>query len=130
MRATDGLGTEAIRAGIIEILFKRKFLVKKSCYIHAAPAGIALYKVLPLVAVLPDMTAHRESKLTQISEKQFRYQDFMSPLADTLKMLIQQAKQQTDLTIFLTISVIEEKTEKKLSVKKKRASQKRQSNDS
>lgn len=130
LRATDGLGTEATRAGIIELLFKRKFLVKKGRYIHAAPAGIALYKVLPLVAVLPDMTAHWESKLTQISEKQFRYQDFISPLADTLKMLIQQAKQQTDLTIFRTISVIEEKTEKKLSVKKKRASQKRQSNDS
>jgi len=130
LRATDGLGTEATRAGIIELLFKRKFLIKKGRYIHAASAGIALYKVLPLVAVLPDMTAHWESKLTQISEKQFRYQDFMSPLVDTLKMLIQQAKQQTDLTIFRTISVIEEKTEKKLSVKKKRASQKRQSNDS
>lgn len=130
LRETDGLGTEATRAGIIELLFKRNFLVKKGRYIHAAPAGIALYKVLPLVAVLPDMTAHWESKLTQISEKQFRYQDFMSPLADTLKMLIQQAKQQTDLTIFRTISVIEEKTEKKLSVKKKKTSQKRQSNDS
>ncbi|WP_181994572.1 hypothetical protein [Arsenophonus endosymbiont of Bemisia tabaci] len=47
-----------------------------------------------------------------------------------MKMLIQQAKQQTDLTIFHTISVIEEKTEKTLSVKKKEASQKRQSNDS
>lgn len=29
LRATDGLGTEATRAGIIELLFKRGFLVKK-----------------------------------------------------------------------------------------------------
>jgi DNA topoisomerase-3 len=28
----------------------------------------------------PDMTAHWESVLTQISEKQCRYQDFMQPL--------------------------------------------------
>ncbi|MGC6744662.1 DNA topoisomerase [Escherichia coli] len=29
LRATDGLGTEATRAGIIELLFKRGFLTKK-----------------------------------------------------------------------------------------------------
>jgi DNA topoisomerase-3 len=29
LRATDGLGTEATRAGIIELLFKRGFLEKK-----------------------------------------------------------------------------------------------------
>ncbi|MFS1538651.1 MAG: DNA topoisomerase III [Candidatus Phlomobacter fragariae] len=131
LRATDGLGTEATRAGIIDLLFKRKFLVKKGRYIHAAPAGKALFKVLPAVAVLPDMTAQWESKLTQISEKQFRYQDFMSPLSETVKMLIQQAKQQTDLTIFRTLSVIEDETEKKLLVKKKKKnSRKVKSNDS
>ncbi|EMG5761145.1 DNA topoisomerase III, partial [Yersinia enterocolitica] len=39
LRATDGLGTEATRAGIIELLFKRTFLFKKGRYIHASPAG-------------------------------------------------------------------------------------------
>ncbi len=37
------------------------------------------------------MTAHWESVLTQISEKQCRYQDFMQPLV-TLYQLINQAK--------------------------------------
>jgi DNA topoisomerase IA len=38
------------------------------------------------------MTAHWESVLTQISEKQCRYQDFMQPLVGTLFQLIDQAR--------------------------------------
>lgn len=93
LRATDGLGTEATRAGIIELLFKRTFLFKKGRYIHASPAGRALIHALPDIAARPDMTAHWESTLTQISEKNCRYQDFMQPLVATLQDLISQAKQ-------------------------------------
>jgi DNA topoisomerase-3 len=93
LRATDGLGTEATRAGIIELLFKRTFLFKRGRYIHASPAGRALIHALPDIAARPDMTAHWESTLTQISEKNCRYQDFMQPLVATLQDLISQAKQ-------------------------------------
>lgn len=92
LRATDGLGTEATRAGIIELLFKRSFLVKKGRSIHATEAGRALIHSLPEQAARPDMTAHWESVLTQISEKQRRYQDFMEPLVQTLFSLIDQAR--------------------------------------
>ncbi|MDA3135357.1 DNA topoisomerase III [Atlantibacter subterranea] len=92
LRATDGLGTEATRAGIIELLFKRSFLVKKGRYIHSTEAGRALIHSLPEQAARPDMTAHWESVLTQISEKQRRYQDFMEPLVQTLYSLIDQAR--------------------------------------
>ncbi|ADO48856.1 DNA topoisomerase III [[Enterobacter] lignolyticus] len=92
LRATDGLGTEATRAGIIELLFKRSFLVKKGRYIHSTEAGRALIHSLPEMAGRPDMTAHWESVLTQISEKQCRYQDFMQPLVGTLFSLIDQAR--------------------------------------
>jgi DNA topoisomerase-3 len=92
LRATDGLGTEATRAGIIELLFKRGFLVKKGRYIHSTDPGRALIHSLPELAARPDMTAHWESVLTQISEKQCRYQDFMQPLVGTLFDLIHQAK--------------------------------------
>lgn len=94
LRATDGLGTEATRAGIIELLFKRAFLFKKGRYIHSSPAGRALIHSLPEMAARPDMTAHWESTLTKISEKQCRYQDFMLPLVETLHNLIYQARQQ------------------------------------
>ena len=92
LRATDGLGTEATRAGIIELLFKRGFLTKKGRYIHSTDAGKALFHSLPEMATRPDMTAHWESVLTQISEKQCRYQDFMQPLVGTLYQLIDQAR--------------------------------------
>ncbi|MHB9327600.1 DNA topoisomerase III [Phytobacter ursingii] len=92
LRATDGLGTEATRAGIIELLFKRGFLNKKGRYILSTDAGRALIHSLPETAARPDMTAHWESVLTQISEKQCRYQDFMQPLVGTLHELIHQAR--------------------------------------
>ncbi|EOM2899118.1 DNA topoisomerase III, partial [Shigella sonnei] len=61
-------------------------------YIHSTDAGKALFHSLPEMATRPDMTAHWESVLTQISEKQCRYQDFMQPLVGTLYQLIDQAK--------------------------------------
>ena len=64
LRATDGLGTEATRAGIIELLFKRGFLTKKGRYIHSTDAGKALFHSLPEMATRPDV-AHWESVLTQ-----------------------------------------------------------------
>lgn len=92
LRDTDGLGTEATRAGIIELLFKRGFLSKKGRHIHSTGAGRALIQSLPDMAVRPDMTAHWESVLTRISEKQCRYEDFMQPLLQTLDELIRQAR--------------------------------------
>lgn len=100
LRATDGLGTEATRAGIIELLFRRTFLVKKGRYIHASEAGRALIHSLPEMAARPDMTAHWEATLTRISEKACRYDDFMQPLVSTLTDLIHQARQQPNARAF------------------------------
>ncbi|MGL5758705.1 DNA topoisomerase III [Plesiomonas sp.] len=93
LRATDGLGTEATRAGIIELLFKRQFLHKKGRTIQSTPAGRALIHSLPDVATRPDMTAQWESTLTAVSEKQCRYDDFMQPLIAQLQQLIEKARQ-------------------------------------
>ncbi|MGC8426671.1 DNA topoisomerase III [Mixta calida] len=100
LRATDGLGTEATRAGIIELLFRRAFLIKKGRYIHATDAGRALIHSLPEMAARPDMTAQWESTLTKISEKACRYQDFMQPLVTTLHDLIALARQQSSARAF------------------------------
>ncbi|HBO38033.1 MAG TPA: DNA topoisomerase III, partial [Pasteurellaceae bacterium] len=80
LRDTDGLGTEATRAGIIELLFKRGFLYKKGKNIHSTEAGRILIQALPDMATQPDMTAHWESQLDGISRKQTSYQQFMSTL--------------------------------------------------
>lgn len=104
LRATDGLGTEATRAGIIELLFRRQFLVKKGRYINATPAGRALIHSLPEMAARPDMTAQWESTLTRISEKACRYDEFMQPLVGTLTGMIQQARQQPGTMDFRGLS--------------------------
>ncbi|MCO4837283.1 MAG: DNA topoisomerase III [Oceanospirillaceae bacterium] len=90
---TDGLGTEATRAGIIELLFKRQFLVRKGKEIHATQIGQKLINSLPEQMVLPDMTAHWESQLEAISQKSIKYETFMQPLAQSLYILIEQVSQ-------------------------------------
>ncbi|MDO4430316.1 MAG: DNA topoisomerase III [Lonepinella koalarum] len=89
LRDTDGLGTEATRAGIIELLFKRGFLYKKGKNIHSTEAGRILIQALPESATLPDMTAHWEAQLTDISQKQATYQQFMTTLEHMLPELVQ-----------------------------------------
>ena len=90
LRETDGLGTEATRAGIIELLFKRDYLTKKGKEIHATDIGRRLILSLPEAMTKPDMTAHWESQLEAISEKKIKYGQFMQPMVDGLHVFINQ----------------------------------------
>lgn len=58
LRETDGLGTEATRAGILDTLFKRGLLQRDNKLIKSTPAGRGLIHALPSEATYPDMTAH------------------------------------------------------------------------
>ena len=92
LKETDGLGTEATRAGIIELLFKRDFLRRQGKQIHATDAGRGLIRSLPEVATTADMTARWESELNAISERNSSYQHFMGPLVTSLSLFIDQSK--------------------------------------
>ncbi|MCE2572445.1 DNA topoisomerase III [Motilimonas eburnea] len=91
LKETDGLGTEATRASIIELLFKRGFLQRQGKQISATAIGKALIASLPDSATRPDMTAHWEAQLDSMSQKKFSYQQFMSQLQAQLQQLIEQA---------------------------------------
>lgn len=91
LKDTDGIGTEATRAGIIELLFKRGYLQRQGKSILATPVGTGLINSLPDSATTPDMTALWEASLDKISHKTMRYQSFMEPLLQQLEQLIQQA---------------------------------------
>lgn len=93
LRDTDGLGTEATRAGIIELLFKRGFLSKQGKEIRATAVGRRLVLALPEIMVRPDMTAHWESQLEAIAQKHISYNQFMAPMLDGLHKLIEQVSQ-------------------------------------
>ena len=94
LRDTDGLGTDATRAGIIDLLFKRNFLQRNGKKIIATEIGIALVNALPTMATLPDMTAQWEAMLTAISEKKASYLNFMQPLTNTVTEMVGGASQQ------------------------------------
>ncbi len=88
LKDTDGLGTKATRAGIIELLFKRDFLTRSGKVINATATGRGLIDSLPAASTSPDMTARWEMQLDFISRRMSNYQDFMQPLQATLRALI------------------------------------------
>lgn len=119
LKETDGLGTEATRANIIELLFKRGFLKRQGKLIHATDAGKGLINALPQQCTTPDMTAQWEAMLNNISEKKSTYQNFMQPLTSTLTELINLASQQ------LPTSLKGIKSTQKPAYKKRRRSSKK-----
>ncbi len=88
LKETDGLGTDATRASIIELLFKRGFLIREGKQIHASMTGRAFVDCLPSQLVTPDMTAQWESKLNSMSLGESSYQHFMEDLEGNLKELL------------------------------------------
>ena len=92
LRDTDGLGTEATRAGIIELLFKRQFLTRKGKEIRATEVGRKLITSLPPQISQPDMTALWESQLESISTQSLNYQSFIAGVEQNLHRLISEVK--------------------------------------
>ncbi len=92
LKETDGLGTEATRAGILELLFKRSFLTRQGKNILATEVGRGLINSLPELATTPDMTAKWESILEAICQRQANYQTFMTSLTQQLDQLITLAR--------------------------------------
>lgn len=92
LRDTDGLGTEATRAGIIELLFKRQYLRRQGKTINSTITGQALIKALPELTTFPDLTALWESTLTAIHEGTASYAELMSPLEKQLQQLVIDSK--------------------------------------
>lgn len=88
LKETDGLGTEATRASIIDLLFKRQFMQKVGKEVHATETGTALIKALPCETTYPDMTAAWEANLDKIAHRQLRYEGFMGPLIESVGLLI------------------------------------------
>ncbi|MDO6562301.1 DNA topoisomerase III [Amphritea sp. 1_MG-2023] len=93
LKETDGLGTEATRAGIIELLFNRGFLQREGKAISSTEVGRALINCLPNSATTPDMTALWESELGRVCQQEASYSSFMQPLAVRLRELILQSSQ-------------------------------------
>lgn len=93
LRDTDGLGTEATRAGILDTLFKRQLLTRQGKSILSSAAGRGLVNALPDESTYPDMTAHWEHQLQAMAERNQAYQPFMSDLLARMDVLMGHVKQ-------------------------------------
>jgi DNA topoisomerase-3 len=90
LRDTDGLGTEATRAGIIELLVTRGYLLRRGKTLNASEAGRGLIDALPSAVSRPDLTAHWESALEAMTRREGSYDQFMQGLQQSLSELIEQ----------------------------------------
>ncbi|WP_438467082.1 DNA topoisomerase III [Marinomonas sp. PE14-40] len=123
LKETDGLGTEATRAGIIELLFRRDFLKRQGKNILSTETGRALINSLPESLITPDMTAKWEAGLNDICQGSGSYLNFMNELKTNLVQLIEQAKT-TKVEAFATLPSPSKKPYKKKSTYRKKAASK------
>jgi DNA topoisomerase-3 len=92
LRETDGIGTPATQAAIIDTLFERNYLEEKKKQIVSTPTGRVLIQTLPSIATTPDMTALWESAMRRISEGEMPFDDFLARVLGQLRDLIARGK--------------------------------------
>ncbi len=88
LRETDGLGTEATRAAIIDILFRRDYLYRDSRHIRATDKGKALIRALPPSVSTPDRTAVWEATLESIRQGKADPRQFLDALKKEIREFI------------------------------------------
>lgn len=87
---TEGLGTEATRAGIITMLKDRKYIdIRKNLVYATAKAKILIQAVGEEILASPEMTAKWEQRLKEISEGQAVPKQFMEQTNKMISHLIQ-----------------------------------------
>ncbi|MGN0941473.1 MAG: DNA topoisomerase 3 [Selenomonadaceae bacterium] len=93
LRETNGIGTEATRATIIDDLIKRKFMTTtgKKKYLSPTPAADMLIDVLPDDMTYPDKTAVWEEKLHAMAEGDGTIDAFLGEQITFAKMMCEKA---------------------------------------
>lgn len=99
LRETDGIGTPATQAAIIQRLFDRKYVEEKKRQIYSTPTARALIRALPTVATQPDMTALWESTLRRVQEGRAPLDRFLQAVRAQLGELVARAKSAGPLTL-------------------------------
>ncbi|SDI79328.1 DNA topoisomerase III [Billgrantia gudaonensis] len=91
LREHDGLGTEATRAGVIETLVTRGYLVRQGKALRATRLGSALIASLPDAVGRPERTALWEQRLSAIAEQADSPAPFLNGLVEDLRGLLDHA---------------------------------------
>lgn len=94
---TQGLGTEATRAGIISVLRDRKYIEVKKNQVFATNKGkVLIQSIGPSILASPEMTAKWEQRLHEIGQGKASSQEFMEQAKKLSLKLIEDAKEQSN----------------------------------
>lgn len=87
----NGIGRPSSRAGIIEILFKRGYIVRKKKNLLATPTGIELIDLIHEELLKScELTGIWEKKLRDIEHNKYSAADFINELKQQVNAIVQQ----------------------------------------
>lgn len=93
---TEGLGTEATRAGIIAMLKQRKYIEIRKNQVFATAKGMLLIDVIgDKILASPEMTARWEQRLAQIGQGEASAEDFMEQVRKLSRKIVADAVEQS-----------------------------------
>ncbi len=92
LKENAGIGTEATRAGIIETLKKRTFIVEKGKQIVSTAAGRCLIAALPNAVKNPGLTGFFEQLLDGIAEGSYTMEQFLKKQSEFVTKFVNHAK--------------------------------------
>ena len=92
LKETAGIGTEATRAGIIETLKKRNFIVEKGKQIISTEAGRQMITALPNSVKSPGLTGLFEQLLDGIADGRFTMEQFLKKQSEFVTKFVNVAK--------------------------------------
>ncbi|MFC3884081.1 DNA topoisomerase III [Bacillus songklensis] len=113
LNKTEGLGTEATRAGIIGVLKDRKYIEVKKNQVFATNKGKLLIESIGTsILASPEMTAKWEQRLHQIGEGNASPKEFMEQAKKLSIKLIEDARKQSEAWSFDGFDLSEFKRQK------------------
>ena len=93
LKDTAGIGTEATRAGILQGLIRRGYLVKSGRALRASEAAFLLVDAVPEIIADPGTTAIWEQALDRIAAGELSLRDFLDKQSAWVAKLIQLHRQ-------------------------------------
>ena len=96
LKENEGIGTEATRSNMLEMLLRRNFMQRKNkgkkTFIVSTEVGQDIISVLPKATTGADMTARWERQLNQIANNEYDLDKFMKEQLIVLNKHIEHGK--------------------------------------
>lgn len=99
LQESDGIGTPATQAAIIQTLYDRHFIEKRGRHTVSTAIGRALVATLPPVATTPDMTALWEAAMKKIGAGQMSLAAFIDGVLRQLLQLVENGRAKGPLVV-------------------------------